>query len=228
MKHSCGALLFTFDERGNILIVLGSEGEPLRWFNFKGCCDEHETYEQAAMREIYEETRGLVQLNSISLDHVFQTKNKYYHIGLVYVPMDIIHKFYQIDENLLPPEQKEKKQIRVFSILECLLSERIHSITKESILYYWSYFEYLQNQRIASDTSKCIVQSYPHLRNKTNTIASTAATTHSNTTNTMKATRKDDPDSRKEDPDSRREDHFDTTQDTWHHRKIHYTHRSRM
>ena len=45
MIHSCGALLFSFDNNNNIGVILGSEDKNGFWFNFKGCNEIGESYE---------------------------------------------------------------------------------------------------------------------------------------------------------------------------------------
>ena len=91
---SCGALLYTCDPHGQLGVVLGVERtESYGYLPFKGRPEANETYEQAAIREVYEETCGLVQVDHIELCHQFQTIHKRYFIGLIKVPYDIIEKF---------------------------------------------------------------------------------------------------------------------------------------
>ena len=138
MKHSCGALLYSWDLNGNFGIILGSEKD--NWLPFKGGPDKDETYEQAAIREIYEETCGLVKLDNINLDHVFNTKHKIYHIGLIYVDYEIIKQFpIEVAKKQVGIDYRflEKTALRFFPLAECMGSNELHSISKLSIRYYW-------------------------------------------------------------------------------------------
>ena len=93
-KHSCGALFYTYSPSGELGVILGDEGrEREEWLPFKGCAEDGETYEQAAIREIREESGGLVDIKTIILEHVFSTRRKHYHIGLIEVPHYIIEMY---------------------------------------------------------------------------------------------------------------------------------------
>ncbi len=136
MKHSCGALLYTFRPGDSKLgIILGKEGN--KWFPFKGCKKEEETFEQAAIREIYEETAGLISISEINLDHNFSSKSKHYHIGLIEVPYEIISEFTARRCGALEKELREKQKIRFFTLEELQRNSCIHNLTKASIEYYW-------------------------------------------------------------------------------------------
>jgi ADP-ribose pyrophosphatase YjhB (NUDIX family) len=65
LLHSCGAVLYTI-KGSRLYVVLGKEGDA--YFHFKGCCEPGETYEETAIREVYEETMGLVRIKSIALE----------------------------------------------------------------------------------------------------------------------------------------------------------------
>lgn len=136
MKHSCGAILYSFDSKGRLGIILGLEGRC--WFPFKGCKDKGETYEQAAIREIYEETCGLVKINGINLEHEFSSKNKHYHIGLVYVSYDFIKKFDEIRCHMVEKQFLEKTRVKFFPLNEIHCFQRIHSLTLVSIRFFWN------------------------------------------------------------------------------------------
>ncbi len=136
MKHSCGAILYTYRPSDSKLgIILGKEGN--KWFPFKGCKKDEETYEQAAIREIYEETAGLVSIPSINLDHNFSSKSKHYHIGLIKVPYTIIDEFSTSRVNATEKELREKQKIRFFTLEETQRNNCIHNLTRASIEYFW-------------------------------------------------------------------------------------------
>lgn len=135
-KISCGALLYTYSPKGELGIILGLEKS--NWLPFKGCNEKNETYEQTAIREIYEETSGLLKLDTISLRHEFRTKHKEYKIGLCYAEYSIIDNFKKRDKSKLSNCYKEKEKLRFFKLTNILKNPNIHVITKESIKYYWA------------------------------------------------------------------------------------------
>ena len=137
MKHSCGAVLYTM-YKGEFGIILGAEGgDCIKWFHFKGCNEIGETYEDAALREVEEETGGLVKLTNLSLDHNFATKRKFYHMGLAKVNSNIIKQFNKERSKQKVDVRKEKKELRFFSLTDSIINKDIHDITKSSIIYYW-------------------------------------------------------------------------------------------
>lgn len=134
MKNSCGALFYTFDPNGNIGIVLGLEqGE---WLPFKGCNEEGETFMETAIREIQEETCGLVKIQNITLDHKFTSKRKHYYIGICEVPYDIIEQFNLIRQNEKRKEYMEKEELKFFNLDTIMQCKEIHNISKASINYF--------------------------------------------------------------------------------------------
>lgn len=143
MKTSCGALLYTYDTNGHLGLILGKEFEE--YLPFKGCNESGETYEQTAIREIYEETCGLVKLNKIDLDHRFSTKRKRYYIGLVLVDFNILEDFKKVRALENRSCFCEKKDIKFFTLYDALNDTTVHNITKASIYYYWSKFERINN-----------------------------------------------------------------------------------
>jgi len=142
MKHSCGAILYTRSPAGVFGIILGLEGNS--WFPFKGCKQDNETFEETAIREIYEETCGVVKASSISLKHHFKTNHKYYHIGLYEVPYNIIPKFFRAIKNEKRKAFLEKKSIKFFPINVVHNIENIHSITLSSINFYRNELDHLE------------------------------------------------------------------------------------
>ena len=134
MKISCGAIFYTFDDNNNIGIILGLES--LGWLPFKGRNENNETYEQTAIREIYEETCGLIKINEIKLEHKFTTKQKIYHIGLIKVPYDFIYDFNNKIYLETRNEFKEKQDVKFFKLSECFNNNKIHQLSKVSIQFY--------------------------------------------------------------------------------------------
>lgn len=145
MKNSCGALFYTYHPNGNLGIVLGLEG--FAWLPFKGCNEQNETFEETAIREIFEETAGLVNIPYINLQHKFTSKRKNYYIGLIQIQYDIIDKFNNSKFAELRPEYKEKKELKFFPIETILLDNTVHEISKASIKYYWNLLQKKINMR---------------------------------------------------------------------------------
>ena len=149
MKTSCGAIFYSFNPQGRLGIILGREGR--NWLPFKGCCEYKESFEDAAIREIFEETCGIIKLNSIALDHKFASKHKRYLIGLVQVPYSLIQDF--TDRRVTEQRANfcEKKGLRFFAIEKVLDHQRVHGITKASIRYYWNKLLYLRGGNANND-----------------------------------------------------------------------------
>jgi ADP-ribose pyrophosphatase YjhB (NUDIX family) len=140
MLHSCGAILYTII-RNKVYIILGKEFGD--WFPFKGVCNKHETYEQAAIREIKEETCKTAIIKNIKLDCNYSTIRKYYHIGLVYVENNFVEKFNKNKKKIYSKFSKNKKylektEVRMFSLNE-VLSKRFHNITLFPIHFYFKF-----------------------------------------------------------------------------------------
>ena len=145
MKNSCGAIFYTYDDSGNIGVILGEEDKN-EWLPFKGCSHENETLEEAAIREIKEETCGLLELNEIVLEHKFSSKRKNYFIGLCYAPYAIISQFDEKIKNETRKEFKEKKKLKFVALENILYIPEIHSLSKASIEYYWDRLNNLRNK----------------------------------------------------------------------------------
>lgn len=155
MKNSCGAILYTFDPEGRIGVVLGAEGSE-EWLPFKGCNEEGETFEQTAIREIREETCGLVTLDSISLDHVFTTKHKIYRIGLCQVDYSIIEQFEKVRRSECRKEFREKQEIKFFPLETVFVKQKVHSISRASIKFYWDkLMTYAGKQNVSAEYIRC-------------------------------------------------------------------------
>jgi ADP-ribose pyrophosphatase YjhB (NUDIX family) len=134
MKNSCGAIFYTFNPNNNIGVILGLEqGE---WLPFKGCNENGESFMETAIREIKEETCGLVEISNISLDHKFTSKRKHYYIGICEVPFDIIEKFNIIRKNEKRKEYIEKEELKFFNLDTVLDCKEVHNISKASINYF--------------------------------------------------------------------------------------------
>jgi hypothetical protein len=152
-KHSCGALLYTV-LNNKIYIILGMEKG--KWYPFKGTREKGETNELAAIREIYEETCGVVKLNKINLRCNFTTKRKHYHIGLIKIEPDFINKFYknkkfilnQIESINSPPNYipfLEKNEIKMFT-LDDINYKKFHHVTITPINFYYDFLKSIEKQ----------------------------------------------------------------------------------
>jgi len=148
-KKSCGAIFYSYDLTGKLGIILGTEGRAAvdSWLPFKGGCHEDETEEETAIREIYEETCGLVKVDSIKLSHVFSTKRKIYHIGICEVPYEIIDKFESTRDAETREEYREKRQIKFLPYPEVLKDPAVHTISKSSILFYKNLLDNLKDNK---------------------------------------------------------------------------------
>ena len=84
MRHSYGALLFTFIDN-DLKIVLGKEYGL--WHLFAGGRNGWESHSDAASRELYEETRGIVNVSRFSIPVAYQKRNgKQFQIGIGCIP----------------------------------------------------------------------------------------------------------------------------------------------
>ena len=147
MVHSCGGVLYTIKD-GFVYIVLGKEGSE--YFHFKGRVQDTESFEDAAVREIREETMGLVNLDTIYLDcHNVSSKNKKYHYGLVKVDndIDVIFNAKRNNSNVvekLMPDYKEKQDIKLFKLND-IKSHNLHVLTIKPIMYYYDFLVSVQD-----------------------------------------------------------------------------------
>lgn len=132
MKESCGALLYTV-RNGRIGLILGFENN--HWLPFKGCKEDGETVEEAAIREVYEETGALVCMRSIKCWCSFETKRKRYHLGCIYADYDIID-MYQSQRSTLHGCFKEKTTLKFFA-----LNSTFHPIVMRALEYYRKFLE---------------------------------------------------------------------------------------
>lgn len=139
MKISCGALFFTQDPFGQTGIILGLEQGG--WLPFKGCNEEGETFEETAIREVKEETCGLIHLSEISLDHTFATHAKIYKIGLCHIPYAFLHIFQKVRSKEKRDKYKEKYTVKFFPLLKILHDKRVHPISKQSVIHYWDQLQ---------------------------------------------------------------------------------------
>ncbi len=142
--HSCGSILYTV-YNNKIYVVLGQEHDD--WFPFKGKCEKGETYEQAAVREIEEETCKLIKLspNDVKLECEFSTSRKHYHIGLNFVPYTFIGEFYEMRKNTNEKKCLEKTNIKMFD-LEKLNQFLFHDVTLIPLKFYYPFLKKLQNK----------------------------------------------------------------------------------
>ncbi len=156
-KKSYGAILYAFDPDGILGIILGDESHnnSHEWLPFKGGSFENETPEQTAIRELHEETCGLITIDSINLHHKFSTKRKEYHIGLVEAPYTILSDFEEARKKEIREAYKEKKELRFFPFPDVLHDRTVHNISKSSILYYKNTLD-----RISEFGMACNIEPY--------------------------------------------------------------------
>jgi hypothetical protein len=145
MKISCGAIFYTFDSNNNIGIILGLEGD--QWFPFKGCKETDETITQTAIREIKEETCGLVDIKEIDLEHKFSSKRKIYFIGICEVSNDFVNQFEKKRLEETRASFMEKKAVKVFTLSEAFIDKSVHGITKSSLYYFENKLKLLELER---------------------------------------------------------------------------------
>ena len=135
---SCGALLWAIDEHGRPGVILGAEfNDAFGYLPFKGRPEPYETHEQAAIREVYEETCGLVSIDKIDLLHKFETSHKKYYIGLVQVPYAILSQFEKARKNVADASYLEKRRLKFF-LLRKMTSREVHPLSRRSIKFYKS------------------------------------------------------------------------------------------
>jgi hypothetical protein len=158
-KHSSGAILYTIYDN-KVYIVLGLEKGD--YFPFKGVREKYETNKQTAIREIFEETCGVLTINDINLLCNFSTKRKHYHIGLVYISLNEIKQFsinkIKIENDKENIEKNwiylEKIDIKIFK-LDYLCKYKFHEITYKPIKFYQNQLISIQNS-IKKNVSKDI------------------------------------------------------------------------
>lgn len=141
--HSCGAILYRKDG-DKIKIILGSEridrtGEII-YLPFKGSADHGESFEDAAKREVYEETCGLVLLEkdySISLRFLHSTKKKDNHLGIVEVKEDIVSKFNEKMKTETRAAFTEKRELKEFDLDDLFDRREVHKMCKDCVRFYF-------------------------------------------------------------------------------------------
>ena len=146
--HSCGAILYMIHE-GQVCIVLGMEKGD--WFPFKGTRERGETNIQTAIREINEETCGVVNVKYIELNCNFTTKRKHYHIGLIKITSEEFDAFYTNKDIMLKKintqdynfTYMEKTDIKKFPIND-ISNIKFHEISTIPIKFYYKYLIKLQ------------------------------------------------------------------------------------
>lgn len=147
MKKSCGALLYTISPQGKFGLVLGLEKG--HWLPFKGCAKESESNEEAAIREIKEETCGLLKIKRIKLNYKYTSKKKQYFIGLCYIPYDYISKFSihreEKENNDEYTDYVEKEEIKFFEYNGNTINS-LHNLSNRIIIFYKRTLDILKNK----------------------------------------------------------------------------------
>ena len=163
MKNSCGAVLFCFVNH-KIHIILGKEYQD--YFHFKGTCTKSETLEQAAIREVYEETLGIVNVSRLPLlcTHV-QTKKKKYHLGLICVQPSFVSQFTSkrkrvLNNSLSQFSDKrflEKQHVALFPLHDLPF---MRYVTQEPINFFSSFLMSVQESiDLARESSRTQLES---------------------------------------------------------------------
>jgi len=132
MRVSCGALLYACKD-GEIGVVLGIEGG--NYFPLKGGKFAGETDEQTAIREVFEESCGLVDLKRISLDCTVHSLTKRYHLGLVEVSHDIIEKFAARRATETRPSFAELSGLKFIKLAD-LENMKLPLVTYKAVSFY--------------------------------------------------------------------------------------------
>jgi DNA-binding ferritin-like protein (Dps family) len=162
-KHSCGAILYTIFNN-KLYVILGMEKG--KWYPFKGTRELGETNEIAAIREIYEETCGIIKVKNIDLLCNFTTKRKHYHIGVVKIDHDFIKKFYNTRKYILKNTNHscinynsflEKNAIKMFS-LESIRYKKFHYVTETPINYFYEYLNEIEKKSYINKTKELCVK----------------------------------------------------------------------
>lgn len=146
---SCGALLYAFDVNGRIGVILGKEHKY--YFPLKGRQELNETLCETAIREVREESCGLVKLEDIDLEcKIMNMNRKQYHIGLANVDINIVDMFIDRRKHEVKKEFMEMTELKFF-ILDNMNNinnnANIHPITKRVIRFYYKklrYYEYVK------------------------------------------------------------------------------------
>ncbi len=140
--HSCGAILYTVCN-SKVYVILGKEFND--WFPFKGKCEPDETFEEAAIREIEEETCRVVRPARVALECEYATSRKFYHIGLVFVPHTFIDEFYMNRRRAEDKKYLEKTDVKMFPI-ERVNDYRFPQVTSVPVKHYYLFLSQLQNK----------------------------------------------------------------------------------
>lgn len=137
-KDSCGAILFTI-YRGRAHVILGREYG--QWMPFKGVREYGETLEEAAIREIREETCGIVYVERIHLSCIYSSLRKTYHIGLVYVNPSFLRNFYEAKKIMTNDRYLEKTRIKLLPLNEIWREHYISYIPAKFFIPQMKYIE---------------------------------------------------------------------------------------
>jgi hypothetical protein len=148
MKVSCGGLLYAFDSDGDLGLILGYE--RCGYFPLKGRKEQGETIEQAAIREIYEESCGIVDIMDINLDCKIDSAKKRYYLGLVPVKYDIIQEFADRRKHETRSAFIEIEELKFYKLSE-LLTMRLPLITYKAISFYKDILIKIANNAYITD-----------------------------------------------------------------------------
>jgi len=132
---SYGICLYKIEEQ-DIYIYLNKTSSISDWNFFKGKMEDKETFEETAIREMFEETNILVKKNQ--LENLFEQTNKKKNLGVYLVDFNVINfetlkldkkeifegKWLNIKENIIV----SKNQIKIFNKLTTSLFKKYNYI----------------------------------------------------------------------------------------------------
>ena len=132
---SYGICLYKIEEE-EILIYLNKTSSISDWNFFKGKMEDNETFEETAIREMFEETNILVRKNQ--LEDLFEQINKKKNLGVYLVDFNVINfknlkldkkeifegKWLNIKEDIIV----SKNQIKIFNKLTTCLFKKYNYI----------------------------------------------------------------------------------------------------
>jgi hypothetical protein len=150
-KRSCGGIPYGWRD-GEFGIILGLESG--HWLPLKGGRKKGESREETALREIYEESCGLISLRSISLDHRFSSRYKKYAIGLT--PVAVEELLADFPTRLMAETRddfREKQALKFFPLQGLLECPEIHNLSKASIRYFWDELCCLQQATVVEKSN---------------------------------------------------------------------------
>ena len=76
------------------------DAEEGDWTFISGTCEHGETYQKCAIREIYEETKGLISIKSLpKRTKRFQTMYQDKRVDVMFIPLRLTERRYEDNDN---------------------------------------------------------------------------------------------------------------------------------